>query len=446
MSLESLRGQANKARRIRTDAGIYIPSGSQMGTSDPLANQLPFAATQWEPNQLSTMVEGIWFCRRIANVMSEEPVKNWFNIEFTPPDDDLAYAVQQYLEQLHAKQSFQHALFDEVVYGDGLIGMGIQAAGKGVADPTTPVEPDKIKEILYLENISRDDRFTGIELEADANSPNYGNPKAYVIKQGDKEITVDASRMIHFQTRPRIKSSWGLSFFTPIWSVVQVVENTVWSLGQMAYNMATRVVTSQQLNEGAEKRLEFMEELETRINSLSMLVMGENESVSTVSNSPGSLKWFVDFVWDLASAATQINRASLLGAQAGVLASSESDLRRYYEFIAARQRNYVEPALRKLINLVLATDTIGKRGQELSYEIEFNSLETPSREEELDGDVKEADRLNKEATAFQSLSQALMNLADLGVVDPDAIAGLLSKVREGEIGNRSLMEQLFAEE
>lgn len=443
MSLESLRRQADAAKRIRADAGIYLPSGSQMGDSDPLANQQPFAATHWEPAQLTTMAEGIWFCRRIASVMSEEPVKNWFDIEFDPPDEELAAQVLDYLEKLNAKEIFQQALFDEAVYGDGLIGLGIQA-GKGVADPSTPVEG--VSEIMYLERIPRDDRFTGIELDEDPASPTYSEPKAYTIKQGDKEISLDASRAIHFQTRPRIKSEWGLSFFTPIWSVIQVVENTVWSLGQMAYNMATRVITSDILNTEAEQRVGFMEEMEGKMNSLSMLVMGQDESVTTVSNSAGSLDWFVDFVWDLAAAATQINRARLLGAQAGALSSSESDLRRYYEFIGGKQRTYVRPAIRKLVDLVLATQTIGKAGQELAYTIKFNPLENPTRDEELEADVKEADRLNKEATAFQALTQAFTALADLGVIDGPMITELLTKVKEGEAGTKSLMEQLFEEE
>lgn len=442
MSLETLKKQIES----RQDAGIGVPGGSQMNRNvDPLARQTPLSIAEFTPEQLTNMAEGIWFCRHIAGVMSEDPVKNGFTVEFAQEDKERSKAVTQYLDELGVKDVLQLALWDDTVYGDGLIGIGIRSKGKGTADPTQPIKDiaKEVKEIVYFDRISRDDRFKAIVLEVDRNVDTYGQAKAFKVKIGSDEKEMAASRALHFQTRPRVKSDFGLSLFVPIWSVIQVVENTVWSLGQLAYNLATRVIKSDELTNDIAKRTQLMADMETKINSLSMLVIGNDEEVTTVSNSPGSFKWFVDFVWDLAAAATRINRSRLLGAQAGALASATSDLRRYYEFVAARQETYMRKQIRYLVKLVLATDELGGKGDE-EFAIVFNPVETLTRMEEMAADAKGADTTHKEAQAFQVFVQGFQTLADLGVVDPLTITTLLKVTTTGEHG-QSLMEKLFEE-
>ncbi len=442
MGMESLKKQID----ARRDVGISDPGGSQMNRNvDPLARQTPLAVAQFTPEQLTNMAEGIWFCRHIAGVMSEDPVKNGFEVQFANVDKELSKAVLQYLDERGAKDVLQFALWDDTVYGDGLIGIGIRAKGKkGTADPRQPIKDmaKEVKEIVYFDRMPRDDRFKGITYETDRNADNYGQAKAYKVKVGSDEIEMSASRVIHFQTRPRVKSEFGLSLFVPIWSVIQVVENTVWSLGQLAYNIATRVIQSDALTNDIAERTQLMTDMEKKINSLSIIVVGSDESVTTVSNSPGSLKWFVDFVWDLAAAATRINRSRLLGAQAGALASAQSDLRRYYEFVSSRQETYMRQQIRYLVKLALATDDLGGKSDE-EFTIQFHSPETLTRMEEMEADEKRAGTSYKEAQTFQALSQGFQALVDLGVIDPGSIATLLKATTEGE--GQSLMEKLFEE-
>jgi hypothetical protein len=444
MGMESLKRQIE----ARQDAGISVPGGSQMNRNiDPLARQTPLAVATFTPQELTSMAEGIWFCRHIAGVMSEDPIKNGFVVQFVKEDKERAKAVLQYLDERGGKDVLQFALWDDTVYGDGLIGLGIRAKGKGTADPTQPIKDitKEVKDIVYFDRIPRDDRFTDIVYDDDRQSPTYGQVKSYKVKISGDEMQMDASRAIHFQTRPRVKDKFGLSMFVPIWSVIQVVENTVWSLGQLAYNIATRVIHSDALSNDLAERTELMTDMEGKINTLSMLVVGNEENVSTVSNSPGSLKWFVDFVWDLAAAATRINRSRLLGAQAGALASAQSDLRRYYEFVSARQETYLRAQVRRLVQLALVTDDLAKRGSGLDdFTIVFNSVETPTHIEEMEADAKHAETGLKEAQAFQALTQAFTALVDLGVIDPESINTLLKATTEGEQG-QSLMEKLFEE-
>ena len=440
MGMESLKKQVD----ARRDAGISDPGSSQMNRNvDPLARQTPLATVEFTPEQLTSMAEGIWFCRHIAGVMSEDPIKNGFKVQFANEDKELSKAVLQYLDELGAKDVLQFALWDDTVYGDGLIGIGIRAKGKkGTADPTQPIKDiaKEVKEIVYFDRIPRDDRFKKIVYDADRQSSTYGKEKSYEVKMGSDTVNLDAARALHFQTRPRVKSNFGLSLYVPIWSVIQVVENTVWSLGQLAYNIATRVIQSDELTNDITERTQLMTDMEKKINSLSMIVVGNDESVTTVSNSPGSLAWFVDFVWDLAAAATRINRSRLLGAQAGALASAQSDLRRYYEFVSSRQETYMRQQIRYLVKLALATDALGGKSDE-EFTIAFNSPESPTQAEQTEAAVKRAETTYKETQAFQTLTQGFTTLVDLGVIDPAEIATLLKAVTEGE--GEGLMEKLF---
>ena len=448
MGIESLKKQAEAQAEARTDAGISDPGGSQMSsTLDPLARQKPLAVTEFTPEQLTNMAEGIWFCRHIAGVMSEDPVKNGFEVQFIDEDKERSKAVIDYLDNLGIKDFLQDALWDDTVYGDGLIGIGIRAKGKkGTADPTQPIKDiaKEVKEIIYFERIPRDDRFKAITYETDRQLDTYGQEASYKVKSGSDEIEMSASRALHFQTQPRVKSAFGLSLFVPIWSVIQVVENTVWSLGQLAYNLATRVIQSDGLTNDLTEREQLMTDMEGKINSLSMLLVGSDEKVSTVSNSPGSLAWFVDFVWDLAAAATRINRSRLLGAQAGALASGQSDLRRYYEFVSSRQETYMRKQIRYLVQLALATESLKSGKADDEFTIVFNSPETPTRLEEMEADAKHAEITYKEAQALKALAEAFTTLSDLGVIDSESITTLLKATTEGE-QRKSLMEKLFEE-
>ena len=434
----------------RHDA-IAIPGGSQRDPiRDPLTKQRPEVLPDWleDPESLNNLVEANWFCRHIGDLLSEDPVRNGITVTFPEMEKEdeakaLSQAVQQYLEELDAFDMIQEALYDEIVFGDGLLGIGVKQRG-GTADPTQEAKPENVEEIIYLEPICRFDRFKRIVPDTDRESKTYGRPGGFAIKDAKgQDVILHASRALHFQTRKRKGKPFGLSFYAPIWTVIQVLENIEWSVGQVAFNMATRVITSDDLAEDMEERLGFVNETVNEMNSLSFLALKQGEALSSVPTNPGGIGEIANFVWDLASAATRINRSRLLGAQVGQLASAETDLTRYYEWIRARQESYLKAPIRKLVAMVLATKTVSKAG--VPFHVAFNPIETKTEEQERAQAKDEAITRQTNVQAFQSLVAGLQVLVDMQMMDTGVLESTLKETLP-TLGLENLMAKLFAEE
>lgn len=464
----------------RMDA-ISMPDGRMRNpATDPLMRQKPAEIEEWllDPEKLTLLYEGIWFCRHVAEILSEDPTRNWFDIEFLTEsgdviDDDVrARDFQQYCEELNAQDVIQTALLHEAVYGDGLVLCGIRSKGGGTASPTAIITPDQVGEVLYLVSKPRDGQFKDIILDDDLNSETYGLPKQFQISQklaGSQSsgasdlLTVDASRALHFQTRPRVKSKFGLPVFVPLWSVIQLISNLEWSAGQIAYNMATRVVKSDEMVGDIEQRVEFAESFENQINTLSSVILGQNETLSTVSNSPGDLSWLAQLTWDIAAAATRLNKTRLLGTQSGALASADTDMKRYYEWIQSRQELWLRKPLRHLSAIILSTDSMStaqSAGGKLVvsfrprtsdrvkakaktsdlFRLVFRPVESPTEKEAANLKVRAADAISRRLEAFRNLSMGLQNLADLGISEP----GEILKVLLGDEVSDNAMSDLMA--
>ena len=97
------------------------------------------------------------------------------------------------------------------------------------------------------------------------------------------------------------------------------------------------------------------------------------------------------------------------------------------------------------MELALVTDALKTRKQGSNdFTVVFNPVETLTHAEELESELKESERLAKEASAFQSLALGFQTLVDLGVIDPGSITTLLKAMAESEEGE-GLMEKLFEE-
>jgi phage-related protein (TIGR01555 family) len=439
-----------EGRVARTDAGVFVPSGTQMGARDPLAKQRPLGVPEWlhDPVSQTALYEGVFICGHVADIMSEDMLKSGVSVAFEDDEENpylktLSRTVQLYMENLGYKDYLQTSLCHEIVYGVGLAAIGV-VQRKGKPDPAKPLEIENVKEIRYIEPIPRDARFSDVILDTNEESLTYGKPQAFTIKRlSGEEVNLDASRALFFLTRPRVGSRMGMSFYCRFWTVAQLIENTIWSLGQTAFNMATRKVTSRFLTDNLSERLSWMDEIEAKFNSLSVVVLDQDEKMETGSNSPGDLGWFVDWVWDVLGAATRINRSRLIGAQSGELASAMSDLRRYYDYINARQEAYLRQPLRRLVQMVLATDTLrAEKGwrEDLRFRLVFNPAETLTRLEQEDLEVKRTQAMQQRGQALLSISTALLNFVDVGVKDD-----MIQKLLGGDLTSLPLMEDLFLE-
>lgn len=444
-------------RVFRRDVGLALSSvvgASQRGSRDPLSGQRPTSLESWltDPQELAKLTEATWICRHMAELYSEDMLRGGWVVHFDEQaalseEDraDLSGQLAAYMEERSAVDCIQWALQDEITFGDGLAGMGIKerAARRKVTNPLAePLDLKRVQELRYVERISRADRFRDITLEKDPEQDRYGKPKLFkVTTHGGSDVDVHWSRCLHFQSRPRYGERFGLSAYAANWGAIQLLENTVWSLGQVAYNMATRVVKSDELLGSYMEREQFMTDADALFNSLSVVLLGKGEDLTVASGSPGNMEWFVDWVWDVVSASSRIIRSRLLGSQAGALASSVSDLRRYYELIRARQESYLLWPLRQLIDVCLATDDLGQR-TDLAYTVEFLPVEVLTRLERAEEAKARADVDLKRAETVAKLADGLQRLTDMGL-DPALAQTFMDRLFNSDDEHPSPMDRLF---
>ena len=471
-----------EAADTRDDA-ITMPDGRMRNPDyDPLARQRPGDIETWllEPATGTKLYETVWFLRHVAEILSEDPIRNWFDLEFLDlegnvvVDDIRARDFQQYCEELNAIDITQTALIHEAIYGDGLVVAGIKARGRGVkvANPSSPILPEQVGEILYLVAKARDDKFTEIVVDENLANETYGLPTGYKIAKSvpgssggslSDTVIVDATRALHFQTRPRVSSRWGLPVHVPLWSVIQLITNLEWSAGQVAFNMATRVIKSDEMVGDLEQRVDFAAGYESEVNTLSSVILGKDESMSTASSNPGDLSWLSQLTWDIAAAATRVNKTRLLGTQAGALASADTDMKRYYEWIGSRQELWLRRPLRHLSALILSTESMStaqsaggapivsfrprtsdrvksktKTGD--AFRLVFRPVEGPTEKEAANLKVREAQAVNARLEGFKNLAMGLQTLADLGMTDPGRILEAIFGEELTEDSMKELME------
>jgi phage-related protein (TIGR01555 family) len=327
----------------------------------------------------------------IAELPAREMVREWFDVVADDPaldeDDDRAAPddeatteekvtigkrVGRELEVLEAQSHVFEALVWARVFGGSLLFLGIDDGGGN--DPESLAEPLNEDNILSFDHLTVFDRWDVhvSERERDPSNKDFGRPKFYQINtttlDGEKALPGDrihASRFIRFdgtlvnRRRARENNGWADSIYTRLEELIRDY-NLAWgSISHILQDFAQAIFKMRGLKDAilsdkdelVFKRMSVIDRF--RSTSRAVPLDAESEDFDRKQTPVGGLPELMDrFALRLSAGARQ--PATLLFGQspAGLQATGTSDIRFFYDQIAAMQNAQLRPKLERLVSLI----------------------------------------------------------------------------------------------
>ncbi len=348
-------------------------------------------------DQLKDLYLGDDIAARAVETIPKEAMRQGYDVVVSDSTEDgdasdLAAAVMDKLEKLGADDYLETTGNYERAYGGGAILIGVNDQQ---TDLTKPLNLDKVKSLDFLTPLEARE-IQPLYGYTDPRQPKYGQPEIYQLNSravlpshsGNYAATtqqVHESRLIIFPgirvSRYQVttaRGGWGESVLSRVWRVLRDF-NTAWSsAGVLVSDFAQSVIKIQglwaSLSQDGDKmfqqRLAMMESGRSTINAVTIDAGDSYERQQTPMS--GLPELLIQFATRLA-ASCDMPLTLLFGTSpAGMNATGESDVRFFYDRVAAYQRRKYEPALRRLCQIIFRTMD-GKKEPE-KWSVKFRPL------------------------------------------------------------------------
>lgn len=315
-------------------------------------------------------------------------------------------------DELEADEAFEKALRYERAFGGAVI---FPVIDDGQKDLTKPLEPERIRAINGLNVFSGgfDGEVVVWSYYVDPRSPKYGKPEIYMIRNigtpiasvpvpgspatmqtvvGETIFWVHETRLIVFDgypvtNRARIQMrGWGDSIFTRIDRVLQQYDQTWGSVAQLMTDWAQGVLKIEGLQQALSANptliVDRAVDMAMSRSVARMTVVGSNEDFKRDVANLGGISDVLAQFWLRLAAAADMPLSLLVGQVKGGLGDAgNTDLRFFYDRIAARQKKF-KRKLRQLLKWMFLSKEGPTDGKEPErWNITFNSLYQPTEKE-----------------------------------------------------------------
>ena len=377
-----------------------------------------------------------WIARKVVDIPAFDMIREGRNWQ---AEDDQIERLEAEEARLHLWPKLAKALKMARLYGGSAI-----ILGTGDADPSQPINIAAVREggLAYIHVASRYEISAG-EIERDAASPFWGEPKSYSMTSSGRALKLHPSRVIPFVGSEVPDLTYSLGWGD---SVLQVLDEAIKNAGLAAGSIAQLL---QEAKIDVFKVPRFMENVgdeayRTKVlqrvalanqgKSLSnALLMDAEEEYVQKQVAFAQLPEVLTLYLQIAAGAADIPATRLLGqAPAGMNATGESDLRNYYDRLAADQEVSLRPRLER-IDEVLIPSALGVRPPEVHFA--FAPLWQISEKERADIFRTKADGARAIAGTggaspslmpIEALSDALVN----AFVEDGSLPGLEAAIEE----------------
>lgn len=373
---------------------------------------------------------------RAVETIPKEALRQGYDISIASGQDDadaasmdpaeLASEVSSKLETLGVDQYLEECGAYERGYGGSALLIGVN---DGQEDMTQPLNLNRVRSVDWLTPLEAREMMP-LYAYGDPRAPKYGQPEIYQLSSrsvlpsyggnyASTSMQIHESRLIVF---PGIRVSryqtttarggWGESVLSRVYRVLRDF-NTAWSsAGVLVSDFAQSVIKIAGLWEalaldGAkafQNRLAAMEYGRNVTNSVTIDAGDSYERQQTpLSGLPDLLDKFAVRL----AAACDMPLTLLFGTSpAGMNATGESDIRFFYDRVAAYQQRKMEPALRRLVQILFRT--VGNKREPDKWSIKFRPLWQDSAKDK--------------AAAMLTQAQADVAWIGAGVLSPEEVA------------------------
>lgn len=333
------------------------------------------------PGQARDIYAGDGMAARIVDLPVDELTRKWVDVKVAD-DGDAAERADQALTDLHAAARFKEALRHQRVLGGGAILLGVV---DGAASLEEPLDLKRVRSVRALTVLERTE-LTAAEYFGDPTDRDFGEPRLFTLSPRTAVAPglasyqrVHASRLLLFPGRRLSRldiashSGWGES------ELLRVVEALVdfaagyGGAGALVQDFAQGVlklkgVADMLSSTGPEGpamlkvRLEAMDLSRSTLRSV-ILDADAGESFERTQTPTAGLPELLDRFAQRLAAVSRIPVTLLMGeSPAGLSATGDSDVRAFYDRIAAEQGDFLVPNLTRLCEVLFAAREGPTRG------------------------------------------------------------------------------------
>jgi phage-related protein (TIGR01555 family) len=337
---------------------------------------------------LESMYHGNDLVNTFVSLPAEEMTREWIEVkvqneEGSTADAEASSGVHQKLDELGVQTAVQTALTWGSLYGGSVLLLGVTDGG----NPQEPLDVEKIDSFDWVTVLDRFDVYVEEKYDNPL-EPKYGEPKLYRIMTGDQSILIHESRTIRFDGAPvsrqrrQENNGWADSRVNKVFEVIrdftsasEGVAHILTDFSQAVFKINGLANLLAQDSDGLVlKRLQMLDLGRSIVRAIPL--DAENEEFTRQGAAVTGMSDLYDRLMMRVSAATRMPVTLLFGrSPAGMNATGESDIRQFYDHIAASQESVLRPRLEYLISIILnASDGPTAGSEPDNWGFEFNPL------------------------------------------------------------------------
>lgn len=333
-------------------------------------------------NKLEALFMSSWLAARIVTTPADDMTREWVDLSWDGHDDDQGddHTIREEEVRLDIRGRVNEALTWARLYGGSVVLIGMRDE-----DLASPLVVANIKQGT-LECLLVYDRWWvsgGYEVDEDANSPNFGMPLFYEIVGSTQRV--HWTRVVRFNGRKLPKALWQMNGGWDASELAHVIDNITdydtvrAAMASMVYEANVDIMAAEDLSDAlatadgeAKVRQRFAVAALMKSMNRMMVIDKNRESWQQKTTSfAGVTNVFDKFILDVSGAA-DIPITRLFGqSPAGMTATGESDIRNYYDHIAAKQQSQLRAPLARLYE-VLVRSAIGAFPK--NFAVKFKAL------------------------------------------------------------------------
>jgi hypothetical protein len=358
-----------------------------------------FKAATLTFDQLAELWRGDDLAARAVETLPKESLREGYDLsipEAALGGEDEAERIAEIVDALStlgADETIRTGLCYERGLGGGAVLIG---ANDGQDDLTKPLRLESIRSLDWLTPLEPRE-IMPVYGYADPRAPKYGQPEIYRItsrtilppqdgKYGNQVMDIHESRLLVF---PGIRVSryqymasqggWGDSVLIRMWRVLRDF-NLAWgSAGALVTEFASATYKMKDLwtalstKGGAQAFAERLQAMDLARSTINATVIDGDDDFKREQTPISGLPDLMDKFSTRLAAAADMPLTLLFGTSpAGLNATGESDIRFFYDRVAAFQRDKVLPQLKTLIRILFRT--LGSKVEPEKWDVEFRPL------------------------------------------------------------------------
>lgn len=348
---------------------------ANLGTDRDKAAGSIYVQTIMDDRLLINAYRGSWLARKIVDIPAFDACRKWRAWQAEADQIELIEAEEK---RLDVKRKVMAAKIAARLFGGAAL-----LIGTGETNTARPLNPERIRQggLRYLTVLQRR-HLSPFELETDPASEYFDMPRAWRLGSTGQTagLEIHPSRLVMFrgaEAPDRALAYHHLGWGDP---VLQGVLETVRNMDATAANVASLVFEAKVDTIGIPDFMARLsdpgyEELVIKRFALAergkgingTLIHDKDEVLGQKQAGFASLPDVMDRFMQIASGAADIPMTRLLGqSPAGMNASGDSDMRNYYDRVAAMQSLEIEPAM-GLLDECLIRSAIGNRPEEVHF-------------------------------------------------------------------------------